>query len=129
MTNKIIEILSTGTHRRHASDRVKDTTVNLFAGVYGVGKTTAIKWYDQGLRSLDDLQQLKILTPAQLLGLKYYDDLQERIPREEVTKLYGYVARAGRKVDPLLQIECMGSYRREQADVCLFLSATDSMFL
>lgn len=33
---------------------------------------------------------MKPLTGSQRLGLKYYDDLKERIPRAEVTNIYQY---------------------------------------
>lgn len=62
-------------------DRLK--TINLFTGIYGVGEVIATKWYEQGYRTLSDINKLK-LTPSQQLGVKYYDDLQLKIPREEI---------------------------------------------
>ena len=37
-----------------------------------------------GLLTLDDLRGSKALTPQQTLGLKYFDDLEIKIPREEM---------------------------------------------
>ena len=37
-----------------------------------------------GLLTLDDLRGSDALTPRQILGLKYFDDLQINIPREEM---------------------------------------------
>ena len=37
-----------------------------------------------GLLTLDDLRGSEVLTPQQRLGLIYFDDLQIKIPREEM---------------------------------------------
>lgn len=37
-----------------------------------------------GLLTLDDLRGSEALTPQQRLGLTYFDDLQIKIPREEM---------------------------------------------
>lgn len=43
-----------------------------------------MKLYEKGHRSLDDLRNDGSLTNAQKLGLKYFDDIRQRIPRHEV---------------------------------------------
>ncbi len=59
----------------------------LFAGVWGAGIETSKQWFAQGFRTLDDLRKRARLTRTQQIGLKYYDDFNTRIPREEVTRL------------------------------------------
>jgi len=61
--------------------------VALFAGVWGAGTETTKQWFAQGFRTLDDLRKRARLTRTQQIGLKYYDDFNTRIPREEVTRL------------------------------------------
>jgi hypothetical protein len=61
--------------------------VALFAGVWGAGIETSKQWFAQGFRTLDDLRKRARLTRTQQIGLKYYDDFNTRIPREEVTRL------------------------------------------
>jgi len=57
-----------------------------FASVLGAGEKTAEKWWNAGMRSLDDLRKNpQLLTHQQKIGLKYYDDLHTRIPREYIT--------------------------------------------
>lgn len=56
----------------------------MFGEVWGVGPATALKLYEKGHRSLDDLKNDDTLTNSQKLGLKYFDDIRTRIPREEV---------------------------------------------
>lgn len=54
------------------------------------------------------------LTKLQLLGLKYYEDLLEKIPRVEVAEISEEVKKAVSKVFPGLKIktETVGSFRR-----------------
>ena len=46
----------------------------------------------QGFRSLDDLRNKAKLSHNQQVGLKYYDEFLERIPRDEVTEIEGTVS-------------------------------------
>lgn len=50
-----------------------------------------MKLYEKGYRSLPDLEKEDSLTNSQRLGVKYFDDIRARIPREEVNffLLYG----------------------------------------
>lgn len=59
----------------------------LFAGVWGAGAETTKQWFAQGFRTLEDLRTRARLTRTQQIGLKYYDDFNTRIPREEVTRI------------------------------------------
>lgn len=73
----------------------RDRTITQFSYIYGVGRNVAAQLYDKGARTIQDLiedPQLYDLTDSQKLGLKYYEDLKERIPREEVTEIYQYGA-------------------------------------
>ncbi|GAA5932137.1 uncharacterized protein JCM15063_001131 [Sporobolomyces koalae] len=119
IAQKIIEIDRTGSHRKLSHQLPEDRAAQLFAGVYGIGLVLGRRFAQQGARSIEDLKREEFfttLTLDQQVGLEYYDDLRERIPRAEVTALYDTVLRAARQVDPELQVECMGSYKRGQAD-------------
>uniref|UniRef100_A0A1D1ZYL6 DNA polymerase n=1 Tax=Auxenochlorella protothecoides TaxID=3075 RepID=A0A1D1ZYL6_AUXPR len=61
-------------------------TLALFSGVWGAGPTTAQKWYADGARSLEDVARRPGLTAQQLTGLKYYEDIQRKMPRTEVAR-------------------------------------------
>ena len=63
---------------------VKVRSVTLFGEVWGIGPATALKLYEKGHRMLDDLRNEDSLTTSQRLGLKYFDDIKKRIPRNEV---------------------------------------------
>ena len=66
---------------------LKVRTISLFGEVWGVGPATALKLYEKGHRTLDDLRKDESLTNAQRIGLKYFDDIKQRIPRHEVSNM------------------------------------------
>ncbi|KAF8651065.1 hypothetical protein AX16_004928 [Volvariella volvacea WC 439] len=117
---KIMEILETGDLKRIEHERTDDVQVTkLLQGIYGVGRSTAFKWYANGIRTLDDLVSGSFgirLTPAQEIGLKYYDDVNSRMPREEAKAIFESIKPIALGLDPDLFIEIMGSYRRGKKD-------------
>jgi hypothetical protein len=52
----------------------------------------------QGFRTLEDLKTKTNVTKQQKIGLKHFDDIQVRIPREEVEKIAALVCRTGMKI-------------------------------
>ncbi|KAJ7123756.1 hypothetical protein C8R44DRAFT_620870 [Mycena epipterygia] len=117
---KILEIIQTGDLRRIGYENTADVQIRkIFNGIYGVGQSTAYKWYAAGCRSLDDLMAGKggvTLTPAQKIGIKFYDDINDRMPREEAKALFELIKPIALSIDPKLEIQIMGSYRRGKAD-------------
>ncbi len=95
--------------RQYLKDR--EPYINLFIGIHGVGVVSANKLYDKGYRSLADLETAN-LTKAQRIGLIYYKDIRERIPREEIYETDKIIK------DILSQFQCtakvVGSYRRKE---------------
>jgi|SRR5579859_3459963 len=86
-----------GTLRRLEDDTVdkKAEAVALFSRVSGIGPIAAHEFVDSnilrhqeltsgGLLTLDDLRQQSDLTPQQTIGLKYFEELELKIPREEM---------------------------------------------
>merc|ERR1711991_133584 len=66
----------------------KKNPVNIFANIYGIGYIKAEKLVKNGYTTIDDLRknQDKELNDKQKLGLQYYEDILERIPREEINE-------------------------------------------
>lgn len=90
---------------------------DIFSGTIGFGPMTIRKLIAAKIYNHDDLRKAvsreKIkLTSAQGLGLKYYTDLQTRIPRAEVTTLGGKFISLIKSLSPSANVEIVGSYRR-----------------
>ncbi|KAJ7628647.1 hypothetical protein FB45DRAFT_918865 [Roridomyces roridus] len=117
---KIMEIVKTGKLRRIDYEDTPDVKVRaMFQNIYGVGPKTAHQWYAAGLRTLGDLLAGRggvTLNPGQRIGIQYYDDIQERMPRTEAKALFDIIKPVALAIDLKLEIEIMGSYRRGKAD-------------
>ena len=71
-------------------DRYKDPkqkkAIDVFLNIYGIGEKKAEDLVSKNILSLDDLEKVKEthLNDKQLIGLKYYNDILQRIPRNEI---------------------------------------------
>lgn len=128
LAKKIWEIVQTGHLRRLDHVDPKQEALNLFVGVWGAGPTTAEAWISQGLKTLEDLKNHGKLTRQQEIGLKYYDEFLERMPREEAGMIEDVVKKAALNINPGLQAFACGSYRRGKptcGDVDVIVSHPD----
>jgi DNA polymerase beta len=131
---KIQEIVATGTLKAATEARLTlpiDSFQTLL-GVHGVGPVKAKDLIEGGIKSIADLRKAseensKLLTAAQKLGVKYYEDSQLRIPRAEMVEHENTIL-------PGLSEEftgtIVGSYRRGAAtsgDIDVLLTLPDSM--
>lgn len=120
---KIQEIFDTGTLA--SADAIRNQSAfdvkEQFMQIYGVGPVKAKSLIeDKKLRSIADLRaavekEPKLLTKNQQIGLKYFEDLLERIPREEMIQHEAAVKQAAKKVfdkKTPYTLEVVGSYRR-----------------
>ncbi|KAI7726535.1 hypothetical protein M8C21_023227 [Ambrosia artemisiifolia] len=117
MQDHIHEIVTTGklSKLEHFESDEKVRTISLFGEVWGVGPATALKLYERGHRSLDDLKNDVTLTNSQRLGLKYFEDIRTRIPRDEVQEMERLLQRAAVDILPGVSVVCGGSFRRGKA--------------
>ncbi|KAG8663303.1 hypothetical protein MANES_01G196700v8 [Manihot esculenta] len=117
MQDHIQEIVTTGklSKLEHFETDEKVRAISLFGEVWGIGPATALKLYEKGYRTLDDLKNDDSLTYAQKLGLKYFHDIRTRIPRNEVQEMEQLMQKAGEEILPGVVIICGGSYRRGKA--------------
>ena len=88
---KIKEILETGQLRsaEKAKAMYPIEALTAFQNIYGVGPAKATELTNQGFRTIQELRthlqtNPKLLNDKQTVGLKYYEQLLERIPREEM---------------------------------------------
>lgn len=111
---KIDEILQTGSLKKLTKLQNDEelAAIRLFQRITGVGPSAAIKWVRKdGLRTLEDLSKAK-LNSHQVIGLKYFKEFEERIPRDEVSKLESIVMKNIEEIDPNIIARTCGSYRR-----------------
>ena len=101
---------------------VRNVAIEELKKVYGIGEVIASKLYDENnIKNIGDLQKAvdsgKIeLTDAQQMGLKYYKDINERIPRSEMKLFDTMLQKIVHKVNNNLIFNIAGSYRRERPD-------------
>jgi DNA polymerase lambda len=130
---KIKEILHSGkcTKSEFLSNDPKTKSLKELSKVYGVGINLANKFYNMGITNIEQLRKNKhLLKGNQLIGLKYCEDLSQRIPRAEVSEIADVVKKELYKILPenLLKVELCGSYRRGKetvSDVDILITRTD----
>ncbi|KAI8901784.1 hypothetical protein BC833DRAFT_576120 [Globomyces pollinis-pini] len=116
IAEKIQEILDTGTLRKNQNEPESVPVLIEFTKIYGVGPAQAQAWYREGMRTIDDIKHRNDLTHAQTLGLEYFDDLNCRIPREEVGEIGKLVDQMIKEKYPSVTTIIGGSYRRGKKD-------------
>lgn len=84
------ELIAEGTIKRFefidTDEKVK--AISVLEGVWGMGPRGAEKLYAKGIKTIEDLKKKpEVLTEMQKVGLKYFDDFNQRIPRSEVEQL------------------------------------------
>jgi DNA polymerase beta len=122
ISKKIKEILETG--HLASAERAKELypieALDAFQNIYGVGPAKAKELVDDGYRSIEQLREAvkenpKLLHEKQKIGLQYYEDLLERIPRsemEEHQEILKFLLPENMKD---YEMDIVGSFRR-QAD-------------
>ncbi|ORY87146.1 hypothetical protein BCR37DRAFT_385553 [Protomyces lactucae-debilis] len=108
IARRIEEFLQTGTVSKLDHWRSKMAPILYFMDIYGVGRHQATLWYNQGLRTLEDVLEKGNPSRNQRIGT--------RIPRGEAQQHKDIVRGAAAKIDPGLQLYLMGSYRRGAQD-------------
>jgi len=114
LADKIDQILETG-KLEELEVESKDEhvqAINLISRVPGIGPSAAKKMViEEGVRTLEDLKNVK-LTHHQQIGLKYFEDLTQKVPRSEIELHEKHVFALIHEVDPkTISLTC-GSYRR-----------------
>ena len=132
---KIEEILETGSLKA-ATEARKETnleSLDILQGIHGVGPVKAKHLVEtKGIRTIAGLRAAvaedpELLNEVQKMGLKYYEDAIERIPRHEMAMHETLILNA---LDPRFSAAVVGSYRRGAAnsgDIDVLLMLPDSM--
>jgi len=120
--DRIKEILETGqlNSAEEAKKDPKTTIIKEFMNIYGIGTVKAKNLYEvEKVTSIEELREKadKLLNEKQKIGLKYYEDLLERIPRKEML----YHEKVIKKIVATISrnkfvATIVGSFRREKPD-------------
>lgn len=110
---KITEYLKTGTMHELEEIRANKKVGALLAleKIYGVGPKVAADWAEKGYSSVAQIKKAHQdgsiqLTKQQAIGIKYFRDLAQPIPRKEAIKMFAQFKRRF----PGLEVELMGSF-------------------
>lgn len=87
--------------------------IDLFTSVFGIGPVAATKFYSQGYKTLTDLVNSGQLNRSQLAGIKWKDQIDQRILRDEIDILENLLFEIFEPQQLTWQIA--GSYRRKEA--------------
>jgi DNA polymerase/3'-5' exonuclease PolX len=97
----------------------KEKTIELFSQIWGVGEKGAIKLWEFGFRTIDDLIRNPIhLNHSQTIGLNYYEELKMPLTREYVKIFYLMVLFViSFEFKNRATIEIAGSFRRGKKEL------------
>lgn len=122
ISDKIKEILETG--QLASAERAKELypidALDAFQSIYGVGPSKAKELVDQGYRTIEELREAiqknpKLLNDKQKIGLQYYEDLLERIPRSEMEEHQEILQFLVPESMKDYEMDIVGSFRRQAA--------------
>lgn len=141
---KIYEIIKKG-HLSKAIKILDDPKVKAITEltkIPEIGPSKADKLYSLGITTIVELtdayeKDSKLLNSKQAIGLKYYADLEKRIPREEMNswneffnKILELTISKMKKKPEGVNLQLVGSYRREtttSGDIDILISSKDSL--
>lgn len=132
---KIEEILQTGSLKAatQAREETNLESLDILQGVHGIGPVKAKQLVEtKGIKTIADLRKSldedpDLLNDVQKMGLKYYEDAIERIPRHEMAMHETLILMA---LDPRFTGAVVGSYRRgaeSSGDIDVLLMLPDSI--
>jgi DNA ligase (NAD+) len=114
--DKLKEYVETGTLR--ILEQEKNNPINIFTDVYGIGPKKAEELVKSGVKTIAELRlkQNDLLNEIQKIGLIFYEDILQRIPRSEIEQYKTIFEKSFVKHNDNDTFEIVGSYRRGASD-------------
>jgi DNA polymerase/3'-5' exonuclease PolX len=117
----IDEIIKNGYINDLKNKNIEEDSYKEFMQLIGVGNAKAKEWISKDIKNISQLkEEIKkgniSITNNINLGLKYYKDLKERIPRKEINSLKEIMFYLLKNIDKNIKFEICGSYRRNAKD-------------
>ncbi|XP_072938673.1 DNA polymerase beta-like [Epargyreus clarus] len=125
---KIDEFLQTGKLKKleNIHNDEKAQAIQLLTRVSGIGPVKAAELVTNGIKTIEDLENNKNkLNHNQLIGLKYFEDFEKKIPRAEIEEIETKIRRIIVDLDSDYDITICGSYRRgklESGDIDMLIT-------
>ena len=117
LLEKIMTIVKTGTLEQYENIKDFKDPKEILMGVHGVGSVKAKELISRGMKNIDDLKNCEkideYLNDVQMKGLKWYDDIQHRIPYEWISMHEKYLKDILFSIDESSELTIAGSYRRK----------------
>ena len=124
--DKLNEFVQTGTLK--VLENEKTNPINIFTDIYGVGPKKAEELVGAGIKTIAQLREnQQLLNDIQKLGLTYYEDILEKIPRSEIEE-YRSVFESTFSQNSNDKMEIVGSYRRglkSSGDIDLIITSSN----
>lgn len=124
IVRKCKEYIQSG--KLNAIEKEEKNPLFIFSNIYGIGPKKAKELVEkEKLHSIEDLHialetNPKILNDTQKIGLRYYEDILQRIPRKEIeeyeTCFKEILQTITKSTSDLETFEIVGSYRRNHKD-------------
>ena len=133
ISKRIDEIISTGTLKElktNSETSIEKDAMEELLSITGIGPTRAKQYISDGITTVALLKE-KVnngeisITHHIKVGLDYYDDFTNKIPRKEITEMKKILQKEIKGVDKDIIFEICGSYRRglkESGDIDLLIS-------
>jgi len=131
ISKKIDEFLQTGKLQKLEKIHNDETSqaITLLTRVSGIGPAKAQKLVQEGITTLDDLRKYKDkLSHHQIIGLKYFEDFEKKVPRQEIQEIEKVIRKEIKELDSKYEITICGSYRRgkkESGDIDALVTHPD----
>ncbi|KOC60899.1 DNA polymerase beta [Habropoda laboriosa] len=128
IAKKIDEFLSTGKLQKleNINKDESNVAINLLTRVSGIGPAKAKELVDAGIKTLDDLKKHQNkLNHHQKIGLKYFEDFENKIPRKEIGETEKFIKDVVTELSNEYIVTVCGSYRRgkeESGDIDVLLT-------
>ena len=128
--DKLKEYVETGTLR--ILEQEKCNPINILTDVYGIGPKKAEELVKGGIKTIAELRlnQNELLNEIQKIGLKYYEDILQRIPRTEIEQYKEILEKCFVKHNDSDTFEIVGSYRRgatNSGDIDIIITGLTSL--
>jgi len=110
--SKLKEYVATGTLK--ALEKGRKDPIIVLTKVYGIGPKKAKDLIEKGITTIESLREnQQLLNDVQKIGLKYYEDILEKIPRTEINEYKIVFDESMMEANiPGSKYEIVGSYRR-----------------